>query len=32
MKFTAYSRLTQDQARKHDSHLWRYNDDVAGLQ
>ena len=27
---TTYSRLMRDQARKHDSHLWRYNNDVTG--
>ena len=25
MKLSTYSRLTRDQARKYDSHLWRYN-------
>ena len=26
MKLAAFSRLTRDQARKHDLHLWRYSD------
>ena len=26
VKLAAYSKLTRDQARKHDSHLWRYSD------
>ena len=29
MKSTTYSRVTRDQARKQDSHLWRYNNDVT---
>ena len=32
MKLTPYSRLTRDQARKHDSHLRRYNNNVTGAQ
>ena len=24
--------LTRDQARKHDSHLWRYKNEVTGVQ
>ena len=32
MKLTTYSRLTRDQARKHDSHLLHYNNDVTGVQ
>ena len=26
IELTTYSRMTRDQARKHDSYLWRYND------
>ena len=32
MKLTTYSKLTRDQVKKHDSHLWRYTNGVTGVQ